>query len=81
MSNKEECCVCETFDFLKSIQKPRVEKGEKITYRYTFAIVDECCVNGKSRGRSTHYTWKRIKYCPLCGKKYNRRSDVKEFEE
>lgn len=36
-----KCKFCEQLEFLKSIQKERVEDGEQITYLYTSAIVHE----------------------------------------
>ena len=66
MSN---CEFCKELDFLKSIQKKHVENGSLIDYRYTSAIVDKVIVNGKTRGKSTHYTWLPINFCPSCGNK------------
>lgn len=66
-----ECKFCENYEFVKSLHKPGIDEfdGSKITYRYTAAYVDEVLVNGKSRGRTTHYTWKKLNFCPVCGKK------------
>lgn len=70
MGQKEmKCKFCEDFNFLKTIQKPKVVEGDKIRYKYTCAFVDEIVVNGQERGRTTHYTWLKLRYCPCCGKK------------
>lgn len=71
-----ECKFCENYEFVKSLHKPGIDEfdGSKITYRYTAAYVDEVLVNGKPRGRTTHYTWKKLNFCPVCGKKLKNKS-------
>jgi len=67
---KTPCKFCENYEFVKSIHKPGIDEfdGSRITYKYTAAFVNEAFVNGKSRARTTHYTWLKLKFCPICGK-------------
>ena len=64
-----KCAFCEKIAFLKGIQEPEMVEGCYIAYEYTVAIVDECLCNREPRGKTTHYTWLKFRYCPTCGKK------------
>lgn len=64
-----ECKFCDNYNFLKSIQREREENGRKVTYEYTAAFVDEIKIDGEARGKTTHYTWLPINYCPCCGER------------
>lgn len=59
-----KCEFCEELAFVKEVQSK-----DGIKYRYTSAFVDEIIRNGESFGRTTHYTWLPLNYCPSCGKK------------
>lgn len=62
--NESKCKFCDELLFMKEDDK---KHGYK--HRYTAAIVSESIVDGKIRGKCTTYIWKKIKYCPCCGKK------------
>lgn len=53
---QKKCEFCDQFDFLKSIQHPRMEEGMQISYSYSVAIVTEMLIDGKERGSTTLYT-------------------------
>lgn len=68
-----KCKFCDNFNFLKKIQKSGMrEDGKNVTYQYSAVFVDEIIIDGKVRGKTTHYTWLPINYCPCCGVKYGK---------